>query len=107
MDSWRRWHKEYGWKMLLKEIRAVMVERGRGDMQALVKLGANKPPSWVKAVPRLEHDMKALIHLTQDVNPPKRLVRPKGITMVLSQLITGSWITDNSHQRGISRGSSV
>jgi hypothetical protein len=69
--------------MSREEVQSVMVEQGWGGMDAPVEPSANKPPSRVKAVPLLEHDVKALILLTRDVNPPKRLGSPKGSTMTL------------------------
>ncbi len=83
LDSWRRWRKEDGWKMSMKEIQAVMVEQGWGDMEAPLEPGANKPPLRAKAVPRLEHDVQALVRLTRDMDPLKRLVRPKGSMIAL------------------------
>jgi len=58
LDSWRPWRKEDGWKYSLREIRAMLEERG-ADVGETIPGCGDKPPGKVKVAPRLHDDLRA------------------------------------------------
>ena len=56
LDSWRPWRKEDGWKYSLREIRAMLEERG-ADVGETIPGSGDKPPGKVKVAPRLHDDL--------------------------------------------------
>jgi len=84
LDSWRPWRRDDGWKMAMSEIREAREETsGREDSVGGVDLVTGRAPARVKWVPRLAHDVRALLEIAAPPEPPQWVVRPKpGSTVV-------------------------
>ena len=83
LDSWRPWRDDEAWKLPIAEIRAA--QEAMGSSTALVSdpLTCSKPPSKVKAAPRLYDDVQALSSLFASDNPPRRCIRSSTISEAL------------------------
>jgi len=66
LNSWRPDRDEQGWR------EAQAVPRVNNE-----KYKREKPPKWVNVVPRLKHDLQALLELTQHARPPDIPIRSK------------------------------
>lgn len=75
LDSWRPWRKDDGWKLTSKEMRATLSEMGCPE-ETYGNYNANaKPPTRVQGVPRLQHDIRALLELFEGNEVVRRQVR--------------------------------
>lgn len=61
----------------MSEVRTALKERGCDDPSLIT---GSKPPSKVKIMPRLSHDIEALHELFSPESPPQRPVRSKKFT---------------------------
>jgi hypothetical protein len=77
LESWRPWQTEDAWKMTMSEVRTALKKRGCNDPSLIT---GSKPPSKVKIMPRLSHDIDALHELFSPESPPQRPVRSKKFT---------------------------
>jgi hypothetical protein len=66
LNSWRPDQDEEGWK-----------DPKRNPKVNKKKYKREKPPKWVEVVPRLKHDLKALLELTRHAHPPDIPLRSK------------------------------
>ena len=73
LDSWRPQRDADGWKDPSIRVKASEWEQ----------YDAKSPPKMVKAVPRLESDLRALQVLTAGETPPRRSVRSKRVMEIL------------------------
>ena len=71
IDGWRENRDEDGWRLgaLLASRRSV------DEVGGTLPAGSETPPSFVKAKPRLESDIMALLKLTFDKHPPLKRKR--------------------------------
>jgi hypothetical protein len=89
LESWRRGRDADGWKfsqddwrLFLSEVSEVKSEFNQMKMEYLSK-GEKDAPPRVKAVNRLERDLKSLLNIMVSDTPPLRLVRGNQLAYVL------------------------
>lgn len=72
IDGWRDGRDDSGWKLPTR--------LWKGDVEGAP--WTSRGPKWVKAVPRLENDLEALLKLTNDNTPPEVCVRAASASQV-------------------------
>jgi hypothetical protein len=81
IDSWRRGRDEEGWRLPLTAWRTV--ENSNNDWMGVEEVAPEEEaPVTVSAVPRLRHDVEALLKLLEPERPPLKRVRAKATAKV-------------------------
>ena len=84
IEVWRKDRDEEGWKRWrseLDDMEAEIMDELSGKIKEL-RTGDEEGAEEVKSVPRLRGDLEPLKRLTEDVEPPRRVVRGKEIGTV-------------------------
>ena len=89
LNSWRPGRDEFGWSSSKL--------RDAARMELLADMRLQRFPEWIKAVPRLQSDLKALMELTRMKDPPfvpMRATNPKAVFLVGDASGTGFGASD-------------
>jgi hypothetical protein len=80
IDSWRDGRDLEGWRLPILQWRRE--DKPEDDWGGIEESGPLEAPVFVKAVPRLKHDVKALLALMEPTKPPLKRVRGKATAEV-------------------------
>jgi hypothetical protein len=89
LESWRRGRSADGWKFTRDEWRTFLgdISQVKGEfeliMNAYLSEGEKDAPLRVKAVKRLNRDLKSMLKIMEAPAPPLRLIRGPGLAYVL------------------------